>query len=159
MTEFQREERFIVVKRKHIADPEMEKRFRLYIKNYLGVETVECVVVESDWPEYETVWKMIEARVSGNPAMTDTQALIERLRAIANLDSAKALTVRADDLRCILAALTEAEAKLAKAMEAIGILEDALQEAGDDYPGSNMQEWCQQQIKSARATLAELVEG
>ena len=24
-----------------------------------------CVVVEDDWPEYETVWKMIEARVDG----------------------------------------------------------------------------------------------
>lgn len=34
--------------------------------------------------------------------------------------------------------------------EAINILEDALQEAGDDYPGSTMQSWCQQQIKQAR---------
>ena len=34
--------------------------------------------------------------------------------------------------------------------EAINILEDALQEAGDDYPGSTMQRWCQQQIKQAR---------
>jgi hypothetical protein len=24
-----------------------------------------CVVIESDWPEYESAWKMIEARVSG----------------------------------------------------------------------------------------------
>ena len=38
-------------------------------------------------------------------------------------------------------------------MNAFGILEDALQEVGDDYPGSNMQEWCQQQVKAARAAL------
>lgn len=34
--------------------------------------------------------------------------------------------------------------------EAFNILEDALQEAGDDYPGSKMQEWCQQQVQHAR---------
>lgn len=37
--------------------------------------------------------------------------------------------------------------------EANGILEDALQEVGDDYPGSSCQEWCQQQVKAARAAL------
>jgi len=38
--------------------------------------------------------------------------------------------------------------------EANGILEDALQEVGDDYPGSSCQAWCQQQVKAARAALA-----
>lgn len=37
--------------------------------------------------------------------------------------------------------------------EANGILEDALQEVGDDYPGSSCQEWCVQQVKRARAAL------
>lgn len=37
--------------------------------------------------------------------------------------------------------------------DAVGILEDALQEAGDDYPGSSMQQWCQQQVRAARAAL------
>lgn len=36
---------------------------------------------------------------------------------------------------------------------AVAILEDALQEAGDDYPGSSMQQWCQHQVKAARAAL------
>ena len=45
--------------------------------------------------------------------------------------------------------------KLLKAKEAIGVLEDALQEAGDDYPESNMQGWCQQQVNLARAIMAE----
>ena len=37
--------------------------------------------------------------------------------------------------------------------EAFGILEDALQEVGDDYPGSSLQEWCQQQIRFAHYAL------
>jgi hypothetical protein len=52
--------------------------------------------------------------------------------------------------------IKELEAKLAQAVDAFAILEDALQEAGDDYPGSKMQEWCQQQVKRARATLAAI---
>lgn len=44
-------------------------------------------------------------------------------------------------------------------VEANGILEDALQEVGDDYPGSNCQSWCQQQVKEARATLSASKKG
>lgn len=39
--------------------------------------------------------------------------------------------------------------------EANGILEDALREVGDDYPGSSCQAWCQQQVKLARAIIAQ----
>ena len=45
------------------------------------------------------------------------------------------------------------QAENARLREANGILEDALQEVGDDYPGSSCQEWCIQQIKAARAAL------
>ena len=30
-----------------------------------GKEPLDCVVVESDWPEYEPTWRAIEARVTG----------------------------------------------------------------------------------------------
>lgn len=30
-----------------------------------GKNKLECVVVESDWPEYQAVWKTIENRVDG----------------------------------------------------------------------------------------------
>ena len=46
------------------------------------------------------------------------------------------------------------KAEVAQLREANGILEDALQEVGDDYPGSSCQEWCRQQVKTARAALA-----
>lgn len=49
----------------------------------------------------------------------------------------------------ILALIDENE----RLREANDILEDALQEVGDDYPGSSCQEWCQQQVKAARAAL------
>lgn len=32
-----------------------------------GKAPLNCVVVEDDWPEYETVWKMIADRVDGTP--------------------------------------------------------------------------------------------
>lgn len=63
---FQREERFIVIKRKHL-DGNKETWLRSQLAHH-DINTVECVVVESDWPEYEAVWKMIENRVSGAPA-------------------------------------------------------------------------------------------
>ncbi|UAB76998.1 hypothetical protein INR77_09070 [Erythrobacter sp. SCSIO 43205] len=85
--EFQREERYIVVKRKHLV-PEIERQLRNFLAQCC-VGTVECVVVESDWPEYEQVWAMIEARCTGKPLPTVTalqaqlaerDAEIERLR-------------------------------------------------------------------------------
>ncbi|MFZ1872212.1 MAG: hypothetical protein WAU54_05405 [Chania sp.] len=39
-----------------------------------GKEPLQCVVVESDWPEYEPVWAMIETRMDGKadkPALKD----------------------------------------------------------------------------------------
>lgn len=49
--------------------------------------------------------------------------------------------------------ITRLQAEVERMREANGILEDALQEVGDDYPGSSCQEWCQQQVKAARAAL------
>lgn len=51
--------------------------------------------------------------------------------------------------------ISELEAEVERLREAVGILEDGLQEVGDDYPGSSCQEWCQHQIKQARAALKD----
>jgi len=32
-----------------------------------GKQEIECVVVESGWPEYESTWQSIAARVDGAP--------------------------------------------------------------------------------------------
>jgi len=58
MNKFKKEERYVVIKRKHMSEA---------FKKYLSVElmvnkipTVECVVVESDWSIYEKVWELVE---------------------------------------------------------------------------------------------------
>jgi hypothetical protein len=68
--EFQREDRYIVIKRKDLLNVPVNYRRHLVdpmfsLLNHLPRR--EFVVVESDWPEYQLVWAMIKARVSGEP--------------------------------------------------------------------------------------------
>ncbi len=62
---FQREERYIVIKCKYFINGEHEAYVRKLLDEQQAV-LVDCVVVESDWPEYEAVWRMIEDRMTGN---------------------------------------------------------------------------------------------
>ncbi|QIE86958.1 hypothetical protein [Pseudomonas nitroreducens] len=84
MSEFKREERFIVIKRKHLSaesrfHESLEQELRVWLDKHL-IPTSECVVVESDWPEYETVWSMIAARVEGRP--TPYQVIEQQVAAL-----------------------------------------------------------------------------
>ncbi|SDI55167.1 hypothetical protein [Pseudomonas panipatensis] len=84
MSEFKREARFIVIKRKHLSaesrvHDSLEQELRVWLDKHL-IPTSECVVVESDWPEYETVWAMIAARVEGRP--TPYQVLEQQVAAL-----------------------------------------------------------------------------
>lgn len=72
-SEFKREERYVVIKIKDLEfnSPSGDKNKR---SKELGewisrnsLRTRECVVVESDWPEYQLVWAMIEHRMAGKP--------------------------------------------------------------------------------------------
>ena len=72
--EFMREERYIVFKIsdvvEHLTTTEALHLARLYEiqrvgRKGAGKPELECVVVESDWPEYEPTWRAIEARVTG----------------------------------------------------------------------------------------------
>lgn len=58
--QFQREERYIVVKLSRSSDAGIQVIRDMARSG--AVAPVECVVVEDDWPEYETVWRMIETR-------------------------------------------------------------------------------------------------
>lgn len=58
---FKREERYIVVKLKDMPSEGDEQTLRRFLKS-MTIPTRDCVVVESDWPEYEAVWRMIEGR-------------------------------------------------------------------------------------------------
>lgn len=71
---FQRENRYIVLKvsdyNQCLTDKEAIELSNIVYKvdayrRKQGKDILQTVVVERDWPEYEPVWQMIEARVSG----------------------------------------------------------------------------------------------
>lgn len=73
MPDFEREFRYLVMKfkdvRKYLTDPEKEILFILSKKISKGrcddeKAHLDCVVVESDWPEYEPTWLAIEERMA-----------------------------------------------------------------------------------------------
>lgn len=70
---FNRESNYLVLKNRDVnfvlTELEREILFKLVgkIKDHrelLGKPALKCVVVESDWPEYEPTWKAIEDRVT-----------------------------------------------------------------------------------------------
>ena len=74
-TEFEREWRYLVVKwkdmNKYLTKEEYHQLSRLAVKVHEGrtedgKRGLNCVVVEDDWTEYETVWKMIEDRMTND---------------------------------------------------------------------------------------------
>jgi len=61
---------------------EFKREYRYQVIKLKTGLPVECVVVEADWPEYETVFRMIQARVEGKPnELAELKAENERLRA------------------------------------------------------------------------------
>lgn len=128
-TEFKREERYIVLKRKNLY-PEQESFIRDLLEE-MGVLTVECVVVESDWPESETVWKMIQDRIEGRP--NELTAANDRIRELeAKLIKAKDIPMKYKrmefnaqlqdentSLRTALTAEREVSDKLEKALKRV----------------------------------------
>ena len=92
----------------------------------------------------------------------DYDALIEQAKRWADMLNGSAVEMDNEDgvmVDYLLAAIADLRARNEALVKANGILEDALQEVGDDYPGSSCQEWCQQQVKAARAALAANREG
>jgi len=67
---FEREERYIVLKLNRLAKDETE-----YLRDCQSKAMVECLVIESDWPEYEPAWQMIERRMTGQAPVTAAEEL------------------------------------------------------------------------------------
>jgi hypothetical protein len=72
---FQRETRYFVIKVADAVEALSQKGFEdltdiLYEVNrhraLRDKDSLKCVVVEDDWPEYDVVWKMIEDRVANS---------------------------------------------------------------------------------------------
>ena len=68
---FKREDRYIVFKVSDLGNSLKGDEIRRLAREYAeqrrlkGKEPLDCVVVESDWPEYEPTWRAIEARATG----------------------------------------------------------------------------------------------
>lgn len=70
MPDFKREERFIALKwsNVHECSPHTQGLLQTALHRVhdelkeINIQQLPCVVVESDWPEYEVVWSMIEQR-------------------------------------------------------------------------------------------------
>ena len=65
MSEFEREDRYAVIKYKKLTDQQWTLVPSLLEK--FDRARVDCVVVEKDWPEYNFVWLMLEHRMAGYP--------------------------------------------------------------------------------------------
>lgn len=59
---FEREDRYIVIKKSDLRFA--ESRLLQSLIEQCKIKTRQGLVIESDWPEYELAWKMIEDRVS-----------------------------------------------------------------------------------------------
>jgi hypothetical protein len=92
MKNFKHEDRYMVVKLSLLSDEfnedGMQRSDVIYRNAHFGKAMVECVVVESDWPEYDKVWKMIEQRVTGTTPNVDQVALdcMQRIMSILDAD-------------------------------------------------------------------------
>lgn len=71
---FKREQRYLVIKVKdakyYLDKDQLEQLAGIadtieVRRKAVGLPGLECVVIESHWPEYEATWKAIEARVTG----------------------------------------------------------------------------------------------
>ena len=72
MSEFNREDRYIVLKIKDLEKLPLAEQnaLKTWVKAYENIlPKRQCVVIESDWPEYEVVWSMLQARVEIGRAM------------------------------------------------------------------------------------------
>src|SRR5690606_4218726 len=93
-TEFKREERYLVFKlsdvEEHFTPGERQQLARLAEVQRVGRSEggkplLECVEVESDWPEYEPTWNASEARMTGTqpaPSVPDADELAHFIRRI-----------------------------------------------------------------------------
>lgn len=95
MPEFKRERRYLVMKLKDLDACLTAEEMRILsiiatkcggYRRAAGKPDLECVVVESDWPEFEPTLAAIEARMTGQPSIIETLSkvadIIEREAAI-----------------------------------------------------------------------------
>lgn len=71
MTNFTREHRYWVIKRKHLT-PEQDEECRQFCERVIDnapLADIEAVVVESDWPIYGEAWNNVRRMAEGRPSI------------------------------------------------------------------------------------------
>jgi len=69
---FKREDRYIVIKRSDLANVPVNYRSALVepmLSLLSHLPSRECLVIESDWPEYEPTWAAYMANVAAKRAL------------------------------------------------------------------------------------------
>ena len=142
-TEFNREERYIVFKlsdvEEHFTPGEKQQLARLVEVQRAGREEagkplLRCVVVESDWPEYESTWRAIEDRVAGAQNVP-TALLVAVADLIAQMEIVSRVGfVDTPDDKDSCAAFCVAEGSWLELMSAVESLASALAAAPEAKP-------------------------
>ena len=141
MGEFKREHRYWVFKRKNLLNQKQDDQLRelaeihSHESDQFRSACPTCVVVEDDWPEYELVWDMIQARIEGRPnRITELEAEVERLREeVERHERVTGFTVSAqqetrDAAVEIIKEKRELEAQLRSGTTAITLMQDTIDE-------------------------------
>lgn len=115
MNAFAREERYIVIKRSHHSAEQLDQLGDAMFLS--GIGQVRAVVVEADWPEYEPVWQMIEARVTGKPRPADSDVIGKLVEAARHLCFNFLLDERDNERFCVGAEHHKAIVELFEALE------------------------------------------
>ena len=147
-----------------MTDDDLIAALRMWSKSELcreAADRIEALVRERDALKvsYEDIYydAMADAESDAREFETDLWKLVRQYITELDFDwsgDASLEGVTADEALQHIRECMDGETARAERLEAaVAILEDALQEAGDDYPGSSMQQWCQQQVKAARTVL------
>ncbi|MFM2589423.1 hypothetical protein [Vibrio sp. TBV020] len=106
MSEFKKEDRYLVIKRsdieKFLTYSEKEDLYQLaeVVRDGRAILTskpLECVVVESSWPIYNDVWKMVEANTLRHPTELN---LLRKEREIFEIESIEDIDVVGEEILC-----------------------------------------------------------
>ena len=139
MSEFHREDRYNVIKYTDLERlPHAERRgvngfLRRIHESILkaGAPARQSVVIESNWPEYEPVWQMIERRMTGQPLVTAA----EELEAVLHWRAKHAQAIKERDaLQQRLNAATQVHPFAEKVIRKL----ERFQECADDGQGADI---------------------
>jgi hypothetical protein len=135
VSEFKRENKYIVIKLSKLNDNPILRNKQLNELNFFSDAFVESVVVESNKPEYQDVWAMVQARIEGK--VNELNSLRQQL------------TKPADDTITVSKEEWEAVIKNAKRWEIARTLGVAVVNDKGNITGAHFNEGADQRVDKA----------